>query len=84
MVIDAVNPQNAAADAFTAQMLAKAAEQGISKGHVTVSGHSLGGVLAQIEAAQFGLRGATFNAYGAASVRYHVHEGGAAVQMTFW
>ncbi|WP_425513034.1 lipase family protein, partial [Xanthomonas albilineans] len=79
MVRDAVNPQKAAADAFTAQMLAKAAEQGIPKDHVTVAGHSLGGALAQIEAAEFGLRGATFNAYGAVSLRHHVPEGGTAV-----
>jgi hypothetical protein len=79
MVIDTINPQKTSADAFTAQMLAKAAEQGISKDHVTVAGHSLGGALAQIEAAKFGLRGATFNAYGAASLRYNVPEGGTAV-----
>ncbi|XUP29372.1 hypothetical protein WCN79_10490 [Xanthomonas axonopodis pv. vasculorum] len=65
MVRDAVNPQKAAADAFTAQMLAKAAEQGIPKDHVTVAGHSLGGALAQIEAAKYGLSGSTYNAYGA-------------------
>ncbi|WP_052688113.1 hypothetical protein [Xanthomonas sp. MUS 060] len=63
MVRDAVNPQKAAADAFTAQMLAKAAKQGIPKDHVTVTGHSLGGALAQIEAAEFGLAGSTYNAY---------------------
>ncbi|WP_230595918.1 lipase family protein [Xanthomonas albilineans] len=57
MVRDAVNPQKAAADAFTAQMLAKAAKQGIPKDHVTVAGHSLGGALAQIEAAKYGLAG---------------------------
>ncbi|WP_235429750.1 XVIPCD domain-containing protein [Xanthomonas sp. GPE 39] len=79
MVRDAVNPQKAAADAFTAQMLAKAAKQGIPKDQVTVAGHSLGGALAQIEAAEFGLRGATFNAYGAVSLRHHVPEGGTQV-----
>ncbi|WP_235429732.1 XVIPCD domain-containing protein [Xanthomonas sp. GPE 39] len=65
MVRDAVNPQKAAADAFTAQMLAKAAKQGIPKDQVTVAGHSLGGALAQIEAAKYGLAGSTYNAYGA-------------------
>ncbi|WP_307753564.1 XVIPCD domain-containing protein [Xanthomonas albilineans] len=65
MVRDAVNPQKAAADAFTAQMLAKAAARGIPKDHVTVAGHSLGGALAQIEAAKYGLAGSTYNAYGA-------------------
>ncbi|WP_230596884.1 peptidoglycan-binding protein [Xanthomonas albilineans] len=79
MVRDAVNPQKAAADAFTAHMLAKAAEQGIPKDHVTVAGHSLGGALAQIEAAKYGLSGSTYNAYGAVSLRHHVPEGGTAV-----
>jgi len=65
MVRDGVNPQKAAADAFTAQMLAKAAKQGIPKDQVTVAGHSLGGALAQIEAAKYGLAGSTYNAYGA-------------------
>ncbi|WP_160296058.1 hypothetical protein, partial [Xanthomonas albilineans] len=79
MVRDAVNPQEAVADAFTAHMLAKAAEQGIPKDHVTVAGHSLGGALAQIEAAKYGLSGSTYNAYGAVSLRHHVPEGGTAV-----
>ncbi len=60
-------------------MLAKAAKQGIPKDHVTVTGHSLGGALAQIEAAEFGLAGSTYNAYGAVSLRHHVPEGGTAV-----
>ncbi|WP_342354931.1 XVIPCD domain-containing protein [Xanthomonas axonopodis] len=68
MVRDAVNPQKAAADAFTAQMLAKAAKQGIPKNHITVAGHSLGGALAQIEAAKYGLSGSTYNAYGASDL----------------
>nr|WP_308005827.1 XVIPCD domain-containing protein [Xanthomonas albilineans] len=75
MVRDQVNPQKAAADAFTREMLDKAHSLGISKDHITVAGHSLGGALAQIEAAEFGLRGATFNAYGAVSLRHHVPEG---------
>jgi hypothetical protein len=65
MVRDTVNPQRGAADAFTRAMIAKAALQGISLDHVFVTGHSLGGTLAEIEAAEFGLTGATFNAYGA-------------------
>ncbi|MCW0373602.1 hypothetical protein [Xanthomonas sacchari] len=68
MVRDSVNPQKAAADAFTAQMLDKAAKYGIPKDHVTVAGHSLGGALAEIEAAKYGLHGATFNGYGAAEL----------------
>jgi pimeloyl-ACP methyl ester carboxylesterase len=65
MVRDTINPQKAEASAFTQKMIAKAAQQGISKDHVSVAGHSLGGTLAEIEAAKFGLRGITLNAYGA-------------------
>jgi pimeloyl-ACP methyl ester carboxylesterase len=65
MVRDTINPQRAEASAFTAEMIAKAARHGISKDHVSVAGHSLGGTLAEIEAAKFGLRGITLNAYGA-------------------
>ncbi len=42
---------------------------------VTVTGHSLGGLLAQVTAHEYGLRGETFNAYGAAGL-YGVPEGG--------
>jgi hypothetical protein len=35
---------------------------------VSVTGHSLGGALAQMTAAEYGLRGETFNAYGAAGL----------------
>ncbi|MCC4597237.1 hypothetical protein NRY95_06185 [Xanthomonas campestris pv. phormiicola] len=68
MVRDTVNTQKAAADAFTAQMMAKAAAQGISKDHVFVTGHSLGGAVAEIEAARYGLRGSTYNGFGAADL----------------
>ncbi len=43
---------------------------------VTVTGHSLGGTLAQITAHHFGLKGETFNAYGAASLDRRIPEGG--------
>ncbi|WP_237650425.1 hypothetical protein [Xanthomonas translucens] len=68
MVRDTVNTQTAAADAFTAQMIAKAARQGIPKDHVFAACHSLGGAVAEIEAAKYGLRGATFNGFGAADL----------------
>ncbi|MBC7989284.1 MAG: hypothetical protein H7Y19_06845, partial [Luteimonas sp.] len=45
---------------------------------VSVTGHSLGGALAQITAAEYGLRGETFNAYGAAGL-YDTPAGGAQV-----
>jgi hypothetical protein len=43
---------------------------------VTVTGHSLGGTLAQISAHHFDLKGETFNAYGAVSLGYRIPEGG--------
>lgn len=46
---------------------------------VTVTGHSLGGTLAQISAHHFGLKGETFNAYGAASLDRRIPEGDNAV-----
>ena len=42
---------------------------------VTITGHSLGGALAQITAAEYGLRGETFNAYGVAGF-YDIPAGG--------
>ncbi|MCD0277437.1 hypothetical protein JWH04_00275, partial [Xanthomonas melonis] len=46
---------------------------------VTVTGHSLGGNLAQVTAHHFGLKGETFNAYGAVSLDRRIPEGGADV-----
>ncbi|MGH8082561.1 MAG: XVIPCD domain-containing protein [Lysobacter sp.] len=43
---------------------------------VTVTGHSLGGCLAQIVAARLNLNGETFNAYGAAGLDLRIPEGG--------
>lgn len=79
MVRDRVNPQKADADAFTAAMIKKAEAHGISMDQITVAGHSLGGTLAEIEAWEFKLHGATFNAYGAAGLDYGVPEGGTLV-----
>lgn len=50
-----------------------------SSGPVTVTGHSLGGTLAQVSAHHFDLRGETFNAYGAASLNRRIPEGGHSV-----
>jgi hypothetical protein len=44
--------------------------------NVAVTGHSLGGGLAEANAARFGLRGETFNAYGAAGLIRGTPEGG--------
>ncbi|WP_409976710.1 hypothetical protein [Xanthomonas graminis] len=68
MVRDTVNTQKAAADAFTEQMIAKAAAQGIPKSQVFAACHSLGGAHAEREAAKYGLRGATYNGFGAADL----------------
>lgn len=43
---------------------------------VTVTGHSLGGCLAQITAHYFKLKGETFDAYGAVSLNRKIPEGG--------
>lgn len=43
---------------------------------VFVTGHSLGGTLAQITAHHFNLKGETFNAYGAASLGLRIPSGG--------
>lgn len=76
MVRDRLNPQKSAADAFTQKILDKAERFGVPKSQVTVAGHSLGGTLAEIEASEFGLRGVTFNSYGAVDLGYDVPEGG--------
>lgn len=43
---------------------------------ITVTGHSLGGTLAEILSYRFGFHGETFNAYGAAGLAYGIPEGG--------
>ena len=79
MVRDQINPQEKAAHDFTAEMLKKAQDNGISKEQVTVAGHSLGGTLAEIEAWKFGLHGMTLNAYGAVDLGYGVTNGGSQI-----
>ena len=79
MVFSRVNPQEADAIALTQRAIDRARDIGRESGHVpevTVTGHSLGGTLAQVTAHHFGLRGETFNAYGAASLGYRVDKGG--------
>lgn len=71
MVLLGINAQAPDSIAFTKDVLAKAqkdAELNDRTANVTVTGHSLGGTLAEINAAKFGLKGETFNAYGAASL----------------
>jgi hypothetical protein len=79
MVLGRVNPQAADAIALTRRALEIAMKEGALEGRtpeVTVTGHSLGGTLAQITAHHYNLRGETFNAYGAASLHYRIPEGG--------
>ncbi|TXI50072.1 MAG: lipase [Lysobacter sp.] len=80
MVFNGVNNQTQDAIAFTQRALDLAKQEGERTGRgappVTVTGHSLGGTLAQITAHEFGLKGETFNAYGAAGLRQGVPVGG--------
>lgn len=80
MVLGRVNPQAQDAIRLTQHALQFAEEKGLRNGghtpEVTVTGHSLGGCLAQITAHHFDLRGETFNAYGAASLGLRIPEGG--------
>jgi hypothetical protein len=79
MVLRKVNPQADDAIALTQRALERANEIGRESGRqpqVTVTGHSLGGTLAEITAHHFDLRGETFNAYGAASLGMGIPEGG--------
>ncbi|WP_052191171.1 XVIPCD domain-containing protein [Luteibacter sp. 9133] len=67
---------------FTRGVLADAKKQAETAGKpmdVTVTGHSLGGGLAELNAAKFGLTGETFNAYGAAGLIGGAPEGGTQV-----
>ncbi len=79
MVVARANIQAVDAIALTSRAEEIAKEQAERRGfvpEVTVTGHSLGGTLAQITAHHFDLRGETFNAYGAASLTYRIPEGG--------
>lgn len=82
MVLARTNLQAGDALALTQQALDIAGADraaGRRSGPVTVTGHSLGGALAQISAHHFGLHGETFNAFGAASLNRRIPEGGDAV-----
>ena len=72
MVAARLNLQAGESKGFTAEIVSRtrayARDRGIDS-HIEVTGHSLGGTLAQINAAEFGLNGETFNAYGSADLR---------------
>lgn len=80
MVFTRTNSQAGDAVELTRRAIEYAERQGREPGRtapeVTVTGHSLGGTLAQVSAHHFDLRGETFNAYGAASLDRRIPEGG--------
>lgn len=80
MVLTRVNAQTPEAIALTEQAIALSRQYGTKNSQhapeVTVTGHSLGGTLAQIAAHRLSLRGEAFNPYGAVSLKYGVPEGG--------
>lgn len=78
MVLAGINLQESDSVAFTQRVLDRVQKENERSAHpidVTVTGHSLGGTLAEINAAKFGLHGETFNAYGAASLKGIPHGG---------
>ncbi|MDG5974382.1 hypothetical protein H010_03907 [Hydrogenophaga taeniospiralis CCUG 15921] len=83
MVLNRSNLQASDAIALTRKALQIAQEKAIGEGGiappVTVTGHSLGGTLAQVTAHHFDLRGETFNAYGATSLGLRIPAGGSSV-----
>lgn len=81
MVLIGANRQVAAAEAATEFALKYAQDNAESCGPraLTVTGHSLGGTLAQMTAYRYGLRGETFDAYGAAGLTAGMQEGGSQI-----
>lgn len=82
MVVNRSNPQ--AEDAIALTRVAREIdrvqrERFPATPAMTVTGHSLGGALAQVSAHHFGLKGETFNAYGAHSLGFRIPEGGNAM-----
>lgn len=71
MVTGRINQQLDGAVAFTDRATALATKDAERRGlplHVSITGHSLGGTLAEITAARTGLHAETFNAYGAGNL----------------
>lgn len=79
MVAARLNPQVKDAIEFTQRALdfSNAIEQREKDilSQISVTGHSLGGCLAQITAHHYGLKGEAFNPYGAVSLGYRIPEG---------
>ncbi|WP_266157208.1 XVIPCD domain-containing protein [Dyella silvatica] len=80
MVFTGLNSQTSDAMAFTQKVMNEAKHEAEQKHQpapsITVTGHSLGGTLAEITAYKYGLHGETFNAYGAAGLLEGVPKGG--------
>lgn len=78
MATNRTNSQAKDALALTRDAIEEARNIGLTgpRPEVTVTGHSLGGTLAQITAHHYDLRGETFNPYGAVSLGYRIPEGG--------
>jgi hypothetical protein len=82
MVFAGTNLQTHDAMAFTQRVIEEAKRKSEERNqplNVTVTGHSLGGTLAEITAYKYGLHGETFNAYGAAGLMQGIPEGGSQV-----
>jgi hypothetical protein len=82
MAVANVNAQAPDAEKFTEHVLAIAKTKGMAPdGHlnITVTGHSLGGTLAELMAWRHGLHGETFNAYGAVGLDRNIPADGAQV-----
>jgi hypothetical protein len=79
MAASRLDLQQYESERFTQSVLARAKDFAETTGRATdvsVTGHSLGGGLAEINAAKFGLRGETFNSYGATGLIGGTPEGG--------
>lgn len=79
MVGTRIDLQAIESEIYTANTLKRAMDREAdigSRQSVTVTGHSLGGGLAQLNAEKFGLHGETFNAYGIVGLGGHDVAGG--------
>jgi hypothetical protein len=79
MTFNGTNNQTAESMAFTHRVIDAAKQRSELKNepfNVTVTGHSLGGTLAEINAYKFGMHGETFNSFGAAGLVQGIPAGG--------
>lgn len=78
MVATRLNAQAIESEVFTAKVIQKvtAHRSDDAPMDISVTGHSLGGGLAQLNAERFALKGESFNAYGTLGLVSHHREGG--------